>query len=147
MSEMKNFKVDFVDRTLSIIRNNDVRTEYDVTLLLNCLLGMITLPIELFKDEKSKSKVEDYKINCILKLKSFVLPKKIDKRDEEAFRHIRNSIAHLELEPKNENGVISSIRFKDKNEKGTVVLDFTIEVGKLKEFAIYVAEEYLKIIR
>ncbi|MBR1385485.1 MAG: hypothetical protein IJ568_01500 [Bacilli bacterium] len=147
MSEMKNFKVEFVERTLKIIKDDKLKTEYEVTLLLNCLLGMITLPIETTKDEKSKQIIEDYKTNCINELKLLAKIEIINEQDDNAFRSIRNSIAHLEITPINSNGVISSVKFKDYNDSNKKVLSLTIEVNNLKKFAIYVAEEYLKIIR
>ena len=46
MSIMHNFDKDFVKRTKNIIENISKSTEYDVTLLLNCLLALVTLPLE-----------------------------------------------------------------------------------------------------
>ena len=46
MSEIRNFNKEFVERTIDILEKCSKNTEYEVTLLLNCLLALVTLPIE-----------------------------------------------------------------------------------------------------
>ena len=43
---MEEFDRDFIIRTLDIIDNCSKYTKYEVTLLINCLLALVTLPIE-----------------------------------------------------------------------------------------------------
>ena len=52
---MKNFDKDFVQRTAELISGNiqEKSIEYDVTLQLNCLLAMITLPLERKRNENT----------------------------------------------------------------------------------------------
>ena len=51
MSEMPKFKQNFIERTLNILDEYSDNTQYDVTLLLNCLLSLVVFPIEETKDE------------------------------------------------------------------------------------------------
>ena len=45
--EMTNFNEEFVIRTREIVSTKCIgEFKYDVTLLINCLLGLICLPIE-----------------------------------------------------------------------------------------------------
>lgn len=67
------------------------------------------------------------------------------------FNHIRNAIAHLhiELEESNYNNKIENIILKDAKDideykKQNYNFKINISVDKLKEFAIYIADEYVK---
>ena len=64
MSEMKDFKKDFVYRTLEVLKKCYSETEYEVTLLLNCLLALVSFPIEQKQNEIS---VESEKFQNVCK--------------------------------------------------------------------------------
>ena len=71
MAIMHNFDKDFVKRTKNIIENISKSTEYEVTLLLNCLLALVTLPLEQKKvDKYNKSDKEaiEFQKKCINKI-------------------------------------------------------------------------------
>ena len=102
MSEMKNFKKDFVERTMGILNDCSRYTEHDVTLLLNCLLGMVTFPIEIQKDKTNK-KAKQFKIDCVNKMKELSTVEKNDCNDASFFENIRNAIAHLNIKIENNN--------------------------------------------
>ena len=59
MSDMPNFKKDFVERTLKVLKEYD--SEYEVTLLLNCLLALVSFPIELQENEINV-KAEEFEV-------------------------------------------------------------------------------------
>ena len=82
MSEMNNFKKDFVERTIKILGDCSRYTEHDITLLLNCLLGMVTFPIEIQKNKTNK-KTKQYKIDCVNKMKELSKIEKIEFRNLE----------------------------------------------------------------
>lgn len=64
-------------------------------------------------------------------------------------KSVRNAVAHMHIDPCNENGYINKIVLRDKKSgKGReyhTILSFT--VPQLKEFALFVADEYLKRLR
>lgn len=147
MTMMKRFDKEFIERTLEILENLSSKTEYEVTLLLNCLLALVTLPIER---EKESDLVEFQKC-CNDKLKALKNDRLfIDKTKDENnfFRNIRNSIAHMhiKLEEGTIGNEIDSVVLK--NYKSPKFCDFqvSISIKNLKEFAVFVAHEYLKIL-
>lgn len=149
MAEMKEFNTEFIKRTIEILNNCSDKTEYDTTLLINCLLGLLVHPIEDYKDEKI-SNINQYKTNCVNKLRELssksIKTDPNNKDDQSIFRNIRNSVAHLNVELGSYKGTIESITFSNRigGKKGKVTLEFTLSVKNLKEFALYVGNEYLK---
>ncbi len=167
MSEMKNFNKEFVERTKDILKRNYRTEKYEVTLLLNCLLGLVSFPIELLKDEENEE-AKKFQEDCVNKLEE------LRDKDEEylnpkadlTFRNIRNSIAHVGMEPRFYEKEIEKIIFISKDQLNTkssnkyniqeckvieennkeyiVTLKFGISVKALYVFAKYVADEYLK---
>ncbi|MEF2768361.1 MAG: HEPN family nuclease [Acutalibacteraceae bacterium] len=141
--EMPRFRRDFVVRTKEILENaGNEDFEYDVTLLINCLQGLICLPIENNKNEKAFSEI------CVDKLRKLDVIEK-ECTDDKLYKSVRNAVAHMHIDPHNENGYINKIVLQDKNpDKGReyhTILSFT--VPQLKEFALFVADEYLKRLR
>ena len=144
MAEILNFKKEFVERTMDIIDNCSHATDYEVTLLLNCLLGLVTLPIENEKNNDTNES-QIFKDICVNKLDELSSSFKVkDGEEKNIFRNIRNAIAHLNIKIenspyKNKIDSVTLINYKDK----TITLEFTIKVDKLKEFAKFVANEYI----
>ena len=141
--EMPRFRRDFVVRTKEILENaGNEDFEYDVTLLINCLQGLICLPIESNKNEKAFSEI------CVDKLRKLDVIEK-ECTDDKLYKRVRNEVAHMHIDPCNENGYINKIVLRDKKPgKGReyhTILSFT--VPQLKEFALFVADEYLKRLR
>ncbi len=148
MSEMKKFNKGFVKRTSEILNEYEPITEYNVTLLLNCLIGLIVFPIEELKDEHDKI-TNQFKSDCVNKLKELsgdtfkVTPNSVD--DDKIFRNIRNSVAHINVELKSKENIIDKVIFinKQKGRKGDTTLEYALSVSDLKKFALYIATEYL----
>ena len=141
MSAYKDFKKDFVLRTREIIETTDKETKYDVTLLLNCLLGLLAYPIESLSDLRSDSKdTSNMKANvvsnsqhmkfvksCLLALgKIEIRPlgesdcdgwrKQSESDDKYSLYRLncfRNAIAHCHIDTESCNGEIASIRLRD----------------------------------
>lgn len=156
MAEIKNFNKEFIERTKDILEKCSENTEYEVTLLLNCLLALVTLPIERNKVTKKKADAItlEYQTKCIDKLdkvKNHYENEIFNKEDTHTFNHIRNSIAHLHIEIENScyKGIIENIILKDafndeKFKRKEYNFNISISVDKLKEFSLYVANEYLE---
>ncbi len=105
--EMKNFDKEYVQRTKKIIETMPKDYEYEVTLLLNCLNGLICLPIE-----KEPDKASAFEKECVDKLKELGAIIK-ETSDEKTFRTVRNAIAHAHVEPKNDDSRIQSLELID----------------------------------
>lgn len=144
MSEIVNFNKEFVERTKDVLERNYGNEEYEVTLLLNCLLGLVSFPIELLKD-KSNKEAKEFQTDCVRKLEELIDKNEDYKNPNKyfTFRNIRNSIAHIGIEPLPYKNKIGKIIFISKD-KLTITLKFCISVDNLYVFAKYVAEEYLK---
>lgn len=146
MSEMGDFNKDFVKRTLELLENNYDKVEYEVTFLLNCLCGLVTFPIELEKENEKNIEIDIFKENCVEKLVNLCsYYKECGRHYKFAFSDIRNAIAHFNMKISNKDGKMRQINLKAYSD-ARVVLDATISIEKLKEFAQFVAKEYLKVL-
>lgn len=146
MSMMKNFDKDFVQRTSELISGNiqEKAVEYDVTLQLNCLLAMITLPLERKRNE-SNPVDQSFKKVCVDYLRNNAnIIKGSFKQDTHIMMDIRDSIAHLniQVEPDPYGNIEYVILKNDYSAKNS--FECRITVKTLKEFAQLVSEEYLK---
>jgi hypothetical protein len=158
---MNDADLEFVQRTQHII--NNYKEKYDFTLLLNCTLGLIILPLEV--NRKQKLNFLNGNLDDIDVIKSILQndPEHIFKptkrnlktnKYEETSKtllnflyKIRNSIAHFaNSKPINEGGIWTKIKLKDINKfnKGNIELELTISEKDLKNLAQYLSDEYLK---
>ncbi|OPC54600.1 hypothetical protein BAY06_12840 [Elizabethkingia anophelis] len=144
--EYKNFDIDFIERTLSIIQQYDElhldNRKYEVTLMINSLLGIIVFP-----KEKNISYIPNDKINESLNesiglTQSDINPK--IKTVKELINKLRNSISHFDFETKSNTitSEIEKIIFYDKN---IYVADFHIK--ELKLFIEYIASNTINNIK
>ena len=138
--EIKNFDKEFVERTKKIIENSStIGNEYDITLLINCMLALVVLPVE--KTNESNKNFQDEITN---KLKEMNVVKKSTNEDS-LFRAIKNALSHLHIEIKNKNGIIYKIIFRDKKHNKAechTMLEF--DTNQLKDFVIFVANQHLE---
>lgn len=110
------FEKDFMLRTLKIIMG--YQGEYDATLIVNCLLGLLIVPRETSLYEKIPDDlISDKLISWGLSKESIKSygnenPKTI----RQLVRHLRNSVAHFQIEPIQGNGkLVEGFRFKNKS--------------------------------
>ena len=112
---------------------------YDVTLLLNCLLGLVSLPTE-----RTRSNSTLFKNECVNKLKIMgVIIKSTD--DDKTFRTVKNALSHMNIATQNKDGAVDSIIIRDRQNRNSPVhteLHFT--VPQLREFALFVADKHLE---
>jgi len=144
MSEYTDFNKDFIKRTIEIIQSyNSIKGEkYEVTLLINCLTGLLVLPREKYYAQIPDDNLKDLEgwginighikeVNCPIcgyKLNNIV-------------RHMRNSIAHMHVDALNEKGKIIKLRFKDSGFKAE------IPINALEEFVKKLAESVINKMR
>ena len=148
MAMMKRFDKEFIERTLEVLERLSPKTEYEVTLLLNCLLALVTLPIEREKE----SDLLKFQSHCNDKLRELKNERLyIDEtRDENIFfRNIRNSIAHLyiELEESSIKNQIDGVVLRNYTIAGKCNFQISLSIENLNKFAKFVAKEYLKVLK
>ena len=168
MAEYTEFKRDFVFRTYEIFKSTEPWCEYDVTLLLNCLLGLLTCPTETIKKRLKSETVSDAErdrdkafldacyqqfIRC-----QFFETDRIGKKDnhrpepDDAFyllTSLRNSIAHMHIFQDKDEDPIKHIRLQDispsKSNPTKYHFQKTFAVDELRAFGQFVARRYLEI--
>lgn len=133
MGNYKNIEHDFVDRTVkllsqyeSIMHKYPFPDQFNYTLLINCLLGVIVMP-----NEKVFSHIPNHRISNQLKQDMGLIETKIHPRYTylrtfiEALRH---SIAHFSIDiiSNDDNELIDRIVFKESEDYGgEVIVNFS----------------------
>jgi hypothetical protein len=157
MGSIKNetFDIQFIERTKKIIEN--YKGTYNITLLLNCLLGLIVLPSEFYK-RKSRNffDVEIDKIQELdeLTVNIYFKPTK-RKRDntwvedkkslKNLIKKVRNGVSHQQIECVDDNGLWDRVIIRDFNlyNNNNLELEISWTPKQLKIFALFVADSYL----
>ncbi|RXK61601.1 hypothetical protein ESA94_00880 [Lacibacter luteus] len=170
MSEIKNYKIDFVTRTKELLNDNfaDFKSkDKEVTFLLNCLLGLIVNVSE--NEKKSKltfnGKIDHAFISLLPDKVGFIIKKrhsedltdervekietkighKSDLKSQDKFwfiNKLRNGIAHQNIEGINEaNKWVGVKLWNTYNEERDFEIIFTVD--QLKSLALKIADDYL----
>ena len=147
MSMMYDFHKDFVMRTKDLLSGDIQRksVEYDVTLQLNCLLSMIILPLERKRNDDNPVDIA-FKKSCIDFLRqNATITLGEQKPDEYLMMDIRDAIAHLRIavEP-DPYGEIQDIVLENRYNK-KYEFCCRMSVKTLKDFALHVTNEYLRL--
>ena len=125
---------DFMTRTLHILDN--YQGPYGVTLLINCLLGLIVLPRERGFNKISHRQGIDF---CDLGIDpQDICWGQIADQEKTASRFLqgmRNSVAHIKIESISDQGEIDSLRFRDQSG-----FEVVLSLEKLKEMVMRVAQ-------
>jgi hypothetical protein len=158
MDQVLDFDVDFVIRTKEIL--NDYNGPRDMSIILNCLMGLVILPFE--KVKSNPNAFWDTELTAIPNLPSFHQHifepiERLAKQNKQPIlypktlrvflRKMRNAICHQNIEAINKNEKFASVSFRNYFEPTTrQYLDMHIEFtqDELKTFALFVAEQYLK---
>lgn len=156
----ENFDKVFIERTLSIVNSPD-KNMYEVSLLVNCLCGLIVLPVEYYKRNKySFFEVDLYSIKEIKHLVSgvFFHPTTGKRKGKYSSKpktlanflfSIRNGISHQRIECAPEDQKWRKIIIKDinsfnkKGDDGHLELSLIWTIDQLREFCVFVSNRYL----
>lgn len=154
------FDIEFILRTQKLIK--EYKGTYNITLLLNCLLGLIVLPTE-FYNKKSRTfftkPLTDYKeIEGLIKAISFNPTKRNrkakgfipDEKNLNVFtKKIRNGIAHQQIECIDSKGKWVSVTIRDFNKfnNDNLELEVTWTIKQLKEFSLFISDKYIEEIK
>lgn len=158
MSHYSQGEFDFVKRTLKILVQYEKKLtlpkseKYEVTLFINCLMGLIVVPQQFWSKEMN-DRITDYeKVIPSKKNISFI-------EDEynfiNVFRHLRNAAAHGQIKPisKEKGGKrnITHLAIKDyhleNKKKKRKTFEAELSVIRAKELAINIGKEMLKIMK
>jgi len=148
MGNYERFELDFVERTIALISQynqlleaNDIpfKQQYNYTLLINCLLGLIVLP-----RTRTSSYIPNERITSSFKREmglasSTISPNIHHLRD--LIGKLRNSIAHFDFKvaSNDENFLIDEIVFFD-TEQGVEVEYARFHAAELFDFLIYYSD-------
>ncbi len=143
------FDEEFLCRTKKIIA--DTPTEYKFTLLLNCTLALICLPIENMKGNNTE--IIDEVCETLEKLEvSVELIKKPDGVKQEKLNYfklkaLRNGIAHLNIESVNEKDKLQSFIINGDSYDHKIKFSFTFAEETLQNFSYEMLNIYLRYAR
>ncbi|HML72243.1 MAG TPA: HEPN family nuclease [Macellibacteroides fermentans] len=139
MSHYNIQEVDFIYRTKKIIEQYDrfqieKAEKYEVTLLLNCLVGLLILPQQHWFDSLP--------INLISQKEWGINPNHIimmkngeTKNVKDIARHLRNSISHYKFKAfENKATDISSIKFEDFDKQENKTFEAIIPILGIRQF-------------
>ena len=145
MGEIKNeiFDIEFIARTKNVIQ--EYKGTYNITLLLNCLLGLIILPSEYYKRrariffEKDISEFKELK--GLLENATF----NPTKRKNNLIKKVRNGVSHQQIECVGNKGKWARVILKDINayNQNSLELQVNWTIKQLRTFALFVADSYL----
>jgi len=160
MGEIKYeiFDIEFIERTKKVIE--EYKGTYSITLLLNCLLGLIVLPSEYYKRRSrsffEKDCTEFKELKGLLDNATFNPTKRRNnnwvadnKSLKTLIKKVRNGVSHQQIECVGNNGKWQSVTIKDINtfNQNNIELQVTWTTKQLRNFALFVANSYLTEIR
>jgi HEPN pEK499 p136 len=159
--ETKHFRIDFVQRTMANVTR--YRGKFEFTNLLNCTLGLIILPYEkgikgIQQQPFWSTNLDEipnrptFQIHRFEPIKSERDGNRIyyGKTLEVLLRKIRNGLAHQNVQPLNQNGQFECVEIKnyftkDHQKRDDPDLHIRFSEKELEDFALFIANEYLKL--
>jgi HEPN pEK499 p136 len=137
MSYLSNFEISFVSNTLSLVKSYE--GEFEATILVNCLLGLLVVPKEAFLQVIPDEKLSSLK-NWGIDPKSIINPGRPTKTNPipETLRglviNLRHAVAHFNIQPNPATEEVYS--FKYTNDTG---FDAEISVIEMRIFVCKLA--------
>lgn len=135
------FDKEFLTRTQKILA--EYTGEFKFTLLMNCTLSLICLPIENIKENNTEiiDKVYEKVVELGIEVNLSDDKSKALETNYLKLRALRNGIAHLNISPINSDIKLESIMITGKTENYNKEYKFTYSEDKLEKFC----QELLKI--
>jgi len=128
MSYVGPFEREFMKHTLQIVR--EYHGDYDATLLLNCLLGLLIVPRESCFKSIPEEPLDSLPEWGISKDSIHNVGNRPNASNLRGLVHsLRNSVAHFRFNPIPAKGDVESFRFDDANG-----FDATIKVEEMRLF-------------
>lgn len=157
MSNYKQQEFDFINRTKEIVKqydslvvkNREMRKEekYDVTLFINCLVGLLILPEQHWFKNLPNTIISEAEWGISESQVIFI--KEAKKTVKDVARHLRNSVSHYNFTFSNCSDEIERINLKDFIDKKKKHKTFEADLGikDLRDFAEKLTEYFLKTMR
>ena len=155
MAQIVHYEIEFVQRTKEILQS--YQGEYKLCNAINCVLGLIILPNEIIKERPNPywdTNISDIQELGLLQIRKFEPIRSIrngitnyyPKSLKVFLRKIRNGLAHQNIEPVNKNGVFCGVIIRNYYTDAKKTQDLEVEFNRreLEEFALFIADEYLK---
>jgi hypothetical protein len=154
MSYINHFHIEHVIRTLDNLAN--YKGEYEFTMLINSLSGLLILPVEYIKERKAGeitplSDISNIRLN---RFRLSFLDSINDeyyfnlKNPELTFRKflflIRNSFSHMNIQEINNHQSFTGIKIWNKNGNNEKTFEMIFTYKELKDFIIYISELFLE---
>ena len=143
MSYLSDFERSFSEHTLAVVQ--EYTGEYDATLLINCLLGLLVLPKETMLNAVPETCLSDLKcwgIDPTSIRTPGTAPGRNDP-DPKTLRglvaNLRHSVAHFRIQPVPKEGPVTAFEFQ--NDRG---LHAVISLSELREFVKKLSEHLKK---
>ncbi len=132
MEFAEEFERDFMKRTLQLLM--DYPGEYEATLLLNCLLGLLVVPKETSLEKIPTDPISEFHKWGISpeSIKSFGRMNRTNQYPETlrgVVYNLRNSVAHFRIRPVEENSRVRGFSFTDMNGFAA-----TIDIKEMRSF-------------
>jgi len=142
------YDVELIKRTKELIKS--YKGKYNLTLLMNGLLSLIVLPQEhnsrVRKLNFMNKDLNDIpEIQFILNSPNFYFDRRGYNNDlKNLLKRMRNGISHQRIETINENKKWKGVILQDLDRHNNVGLNLELKTSELRNFAFYIADEYLK---
>lgn len=142
------YDVELIRRTKELIKS--YKGKYNLTLLMNGLLSLIVLPQEhnsrVRKLNFMNRDLNDIpEIQFVLNSPNFYFDRRGFNNDlKNLLKRIRNGISHQRIETINENKKWKGVKIQDLDRHNNVGLNLELKTSELRNFAFYIADEYLK---
>ncbi len=139
MSNYKKQEFDFIQRTKSIIKQYETfqinkEEKYEVTLFLNCLVGLFILPQQHWFEFIPEELISNNEWG-ISESNIIFIRENETKNVKDISRHIRNSITHYSFEVfSNGNNEIDRIVFQDFNPSKVKTFEANIPLREFRTF-------------
>ena len=143
--EYRKFPIEFVDRTKHLLECYE--GDFEVTNLINCLLGLIILPFEFASSKHTRDFWNNMSLEEVKKRTKYELLTGSEDSIENAHdlvRLIRNAFAHASVKTTSIKGEIESVIILGRaSRRSQRRLEIRLSIQGLKELALMIADYYL----
>jgi hypothetical protein len=151
MSIYKKQEFDFILRTFKIIEQYQLlklpkEENYEVTLMINCMVGLLVLPQQQWFSHLPKDLISTKDWGIDPAHISFI---KESKTVNEIAKHLRNALSHYNFTAfAGKSSSITKIKFKDIDSRnGVLTFEATIPISNLMSFLKKISSSMLEIMK
>lgn len=148
MSHYLHQEFDFVERTKKIIEQYDnlklpEKDKFEVTLLINCLVGLLILPQQNWYDSLPTEIISQKEWGIGTEHISSIKQGET-KNVKDILRHLRNSVSHYRFKAfDNSTNKISRIQFEDFDQNKNKTFEALIPLANLRKFTDRLSDVFM----